>query len=267
MVTKKADELRFFLLQDRAGRTEPPRTQETVVVRSPEATPKKPLLKTTPREDSAPRQLKLRVSKSPNGELVVGEIIKGGFQFQVSDTSGQPAGGTTIFLASEGSIILPNGNSSCKVATDRNGRAAIDCKTAETPGNAVVYIWLDGQEEHKQKIALKVNAGEAAKLVIAGGNDQFGTANTILPELFKVVVTDRFGNRLSGVAVQFSLTMGAGEFQGGNRQYVVRTNMTGMAECRLKLGNQTGFHTVEAKIKGNRTAAVEFRILSKHHAE
>ena len=55
----------------------------------------------------------------------------------------------------------------------------------------------------------------------------------------------------------------SGEFRGGNHQYLARTNSSGLAESRLKLGDKTGFHTVEATIKGNNRAKVEFRILSK----
>lgn len=266
-VTKKADELRFFLLQDRGERVEPQRVQEPVRVKPPAAAPEKPAVKTAPPAESVSRRLKLRVLKSPNSELSVGETLKGAFQFQVNNASGEAAAGVSIHIASEGAIILPKGDSHHKTVTDRNGRAVVDCKTADTAGSAAMLIWLEGQEDQKEKIALKVKAGEPEKLHIAGGNDQFGTANTILPEPFKVVVTDRFGNRVTGAPVQFSLTMGAGEFQGGNHQYLARTNLSGLAESRLKLGNKTGFHTVEAKIKGNGSAAVEFRILSRHHAD
>jgi hypothetical protein len=185
----------------------------------------------------------------------------------VNNAAGEAVAGVPIHIASEGAILLPNGDSHHKTVTDRNGLAIVDCKTAETAGNAAILIWLEGQEDQKEKITLKIKAGNPEKLHIAGGNDQFGTANTTLPEPFKVVVTDRFGNRVTGAPVQFSLTMGAGEFQGGNHQYLARTNLSGLAEGRLKLGNKTGFHTVEAKIKGNGSAAVEFRILSRHHAD
>lgn len=266
-VSKKADELRFFLLQDRSERVEPQRAQEPVRAKPPAAAPEKPPVKTAPPAESVSRGFKLRILKSLNGELSVGETIKGALQFQVSNAAGEAAAGVPIHIASEGAVILPNGDSHHKTDTNRNGRAAVDCKTADTAGNAVIHVWLEGQEDHKEKIALKVKAGEPEKLHIAGGNDQFGTANTTLPEPFKVVVTDRFGNRVTGAAVQFSLTMGAGEFQGGNHQYLTRTNLSGLAEARLKLGNKTGFHTVEAKIKGNSSGAVEFRILSRHHAD
>ncbi len=59
-------------------------------------------------------------------------------------------------------------------------------------------------------------AGPPVNVVIASGNNQSGTVGTQLPQALTVVVTDRFGNPVSGVSVTFSDNGAGGAFSNPN---------------------------------------------------
>jgi|GEM_PF-5900084 len=77
------------------------------------------------------------------------------------------------------------------------------------------------------------------------GDNQTGTANEFLSEPLKVRVLDNNGHSQSKVPVYFSVTAGGGSVE----TPTILTDKDGIAQTRLKIGDQNVVQTVEAKIK------------------
>ncbi|RMI00530.1 MAG: hypothetical protein D6681_11250 [Calditrichaeota bacterium] len=267
IVNRKADELRLYLLHSQSRAPEPTldrrrSARAAAAAESPQpAATSGPASEPAPAPTGAPAPPQLKVLKVRAREIPAGEALKGALQLQVTDHLGTPVVGQKILLKTEGAITLGRGASAAAV-TDGQGLAPVDIHAGEVAGPGRVWFWLEGHEESRGNISFTVKPGAPARIAVAGGNDQFATVGSVLPEPFRIVVTDRFGNVVPEVPVQFRVTLGEGSFAGGNHQYVTRTDASGVAESRLRLGNKTGFHAVEAVVKGLKEKA-EFRILSK----
>jgi hypothetical protein len=83
---------------------------------------------------------------------------------------------------------------------------------------------------------------EPASLVKVGGDDQFGTAGTILPEPVAVQVLDADGGPVAGVEVDFSITEGDGSVTPGS----AHTDVDGVAAATWTLGESPGANALVA---------------------
>ncbi len=85
----------------------------------------------------------------------------------------------------------------------------------------------------------------ARKLVATAGNNQTGVILENLPRPLTVRVTDQNDRPVFGTAVNFEVTFGGGQVNGG-QQAVVNTNEFGEASVTWRLGNTAGTNVVRA---------------------
>ena len=94
-------------------------------------------------------------------------------------------------------------------------------------------------------------AGAAANIAITGGNNQTAPAGTPLPQALTVLVTDQYGNPVSGVAVTFNDGGAGGSFPSNP----VNTGNTGTATQTYTLPPVAGTVTITAAVPGVNTPA------------
>ncbi len=92
----------------------------------------------------------------------------------------------------------------------------------------------------------------ARQIVVDTGNGQSGVVGQTLPLPFIAIVTDAGFNRLSNVAVTFTVKQGGGSI-GGNTTFSTQSDADGRVAAVLKLGQQEGFdnNVVEVTFPGN----------------
>jgi hypothetical protein len=78
------------------------------------------------------------------------------------------------------------------------------------------------------------------------GNSQYGYVGEDIQNPLSVMVTDRFGNPVSGISINFEIVSGDANIEGGKTKTVV-SNVSGRASVTVTLGYTTGTVTVEAK--------------------
>ncbi len=89
--------------------------------------------------------------------------------------------------------------------------------------------------------------GEPSSMVLHGGDGQSATVNTPVATPPSVLLTDEFGNRVSGAAVTFTVTGGGGAVAGSP----ALTNAWGIAAVTAwTLGPGTGVNTLSAHVPG-----------------
>ena len=255
MVTRKADELRLILLQHSTPAAPAEAAPRAAEPASP-APPAKP--PAAPVESRPPR---LSILGVPARGLAAGEMKKGAIRLQAHQPDGTPLAKATVQVQAEGPLQIDGRNGRAEVVTDKNGLALVDVQGGETAGKGRIRLQLAGAEA-SETVDLTVHPAEPAQLAVLGGSDQAGQINTVLAEPLRLMVTDRFGNPVTDAPVNFKLTMGSGKFPDGKPQFIARSDAAGMVEARLRLGDKTGFHVVEAALNG-RKPVVEFRLLSK----
>ncbi len=119
------------------------------------------------------------------------------------------AGITVTFTANKGAIPTP-----VSVVSDANGMARTMLQLPTTVGTITVTGSATGFKNISY-VEYSV-AGPAATIAVTAGNNQTGKAGTQLPTALTVLVTDQYGNPVSGNSVAFSDGNAGGTFSGPN---------------------------------------------------
>ena len=174
--------------------------------------------------------------RDQNGDLLEGT------QVTFSVTAG---GGMLSAIADANPCIFKSAKSSITAITDANGQATTRLTLGSEPRTNTVEITVAGLEPE----TFTATATEQAmphSLAKVCGEDQEGTAGELLAEPFVVLVSDKDGAAMAGVAVTFAVTAGGGTFWATTDT----TNATGRARTWLTLGSELGTNTVEATVEG-----------------
>ncbi len=116
---------------------------------------------------------------------------------QAQDAYKNGVPGVTIhFTANNGAVPSPS-----SVVTDANGLARTTLQLPTTVSTVTVTASSTGLK-NMNFVEYSV-AGPAAKVAITGGNNQSAPAGTQLPQGLTVLVTDKYGNPVPGVDVDF----------------------------------------------------------------
>ena len=158
------------------------------------------------------------------------------------DAGGNPISGATVTLAATGTgntLTQPMGPTNASgVATGRVSATVAEGKTVSATIAGVAIT---------QTATVAVNAATAAAMAIRAGNTQSAQVGTAVPIAPAVLVTDAFGNPVSSVSVQFSVTSGGGAVAPA----VVATSATGVgAVTSWTLGTGAGANTLSASVSG-----------------
>ncbi|MFQ5638044.1 MAG: Ig-like domain-containing protein [bacterium] len=141
------------------------------------------------------------------------------------------------------SVITGNGTlaTPSPVLTDVNGQASNSLTTSTDTSLTEVQVTAPGLSGAPAVFKATATAGPAEELRFAqdSGNNQSGSAGTVLAKPFKVKVLDQVGVPVANHQVTFSVTAGGGNFS-GNSQTTVSTDAQGFASATLTLGGTPG---------------------------
>ena len=155
------------------------------------------------------------------------------------------AGVTVNFTAVKGGITTPT-----SVVTNAQGLASTSLQLPKTVGTITVTASVSGL--HKVTFPEYSVAGSAASISVSAGNNQSATRGTTLPQALTVLVTDQYGNPVSGAAVGFSDGGAGGSFANPNP---ANTNGSGTATQTYTLPSSPGQVTITATVAGVATPA------------
>jgi hypothetical protein len=137
------------------------------------------------------------------------------------------------------------------VVTDATGLARTNLTLPHTVSTVTVTA-TSGSFKKATFIAYSV-AGPAANIAVTGGNNQSGSAGTQLPQVLNVLVTDQYGNPVSGNDVDFSDGGAGGAFTDPNP---ATTISSGVASQIYTLPSSPGSFTITATATGVANSAV-----------
>ncbi len=166
---------------------------------------------------------------------------------RVTDQDGQGVSGVpvTFAVASGGGSV-----SGAAQTTDASGTATVGGWTlgAMAGANSLTATSNDSRVKGGPlTFTATGNAGAAAKLAKAGGDTQTATVGQAVGTAPSVLVTDAFDNPVSGAAVSFAATAGAGSVVGAAQT----TGASGIATVGAwVLGNIAGANTLTATATG-----------------
>lgn len=101
-------------------------------------------------------------------------------------------------------------------------------------------------------------AGQPSRINVSVGNAQKGLAGEEMPRPLIAIVTDRDGNAVPNVPVNFTVTAGGGRIIGGGASFDASTDGDGHASVRYVSGAEPGPQQVRASFPGNSGAAATF---------
>ena len=167
----------------------------------------------------------------------------------VTDSYGNPVGGVAITFA----VALGNGSETgTSQVTGSNGVATVgswklgttagaNSLTASSTGLSTVTFHATGTPD------------AAASIAASAGDNQSATVNTGVATAPAAVVTDQYGNPVSGVAVTFAVASGGGSITGAN----VTTGLNGVATLgSWTLGTASGANSITAAATGLTSATL-----------
>jgi hypothetical protein len=176
-----------------------------------------------------------------------GSVLPHALVVQAQDVYKNGVAGVTVnFTANKGGVLTP-----ASAITDANGFASTMLQLPTTVSTVTVTASSAGFKN----VAFPEYsvAGPAASVAINSGNNQTAGAGTQLPQALTVLVTDQYGNPVSGNGVNFSDGGAGGSFSGANP---VVTGGNGMASQFYTLPATPGMVSVTAASTGVANPAV-----------
>jgi hypothetical protein len=166
---------------------------------------------------------------------------------QAQDAYGNGVSGVTVnFTANKGAIPNPS-----SVVTGANGLASTTLQLPTTVGTITVTASSAG---FKNVTFVEYSvAGPAANVAPTSGNNQSAPAGTQLPQALTVLVTDQYGNPVSGNSVGFNDGGAGGTFSNPNPE---NTGTNGTATQLYTLPPSPGTVTITATATGVANPAV-----------
>jgi adhesin/invasin len=131
----------------------------------------------------------------------VGTQLSQALKVLVTDQYGNPISGNAVTFSdggAGGNFSNPN-----PVVTGTNGVATLTYTLPTTAQTITINATASGLAT-PGVLTETALAGPAASVTITGGNNQTAPAGTQLPQVLTVLVTDQYGNPISGNAVTFS---------------------------------------------------------------
>jgi len=172
---------------------------------------------------------------------------------RVRDQNGNVLSGITVNFSVNPTSGVLNPTS---VTTGANGKASTELTLGHTTENYTVTATVSGIAQQVTFTATAINpprlppppppARIAATLEEVRGNGQSAEINQYLANPLVVRVLDQYGDVLSGVTVNFSVSPSSGVLNPSS----ATTGSNGEASTALQLGNTAGSYTVTASVSG-----------------
>ncbi|MDP3910169.1 MAG: hypothetical protein Q8Q14_07235 [Gemmatimonadales bacterium] len=165
---------------------------------------------------------------------------------RVTDQYGNPVGGQSVTWAvasGGGSLGTPT-----TVTSDAAGIATAPVWTLGTAaGSNTLSASATGLSGSPLTFTATGTAGAATQMAVNGGDNQSATVGTAVATPPSVILRDQFNNRVAGVVVTFSVTLGGGTATGATDT----TDATGIAAMgSWTLGTIAGTNTLGASAAG-----------------
>jgi hypothetical protein len=190
------------------------------------------------------------VTGGNNQSAAVGTQLPHALVVLVTDQYGNPVVGNGVTFSDGGAGgTLSNPN---PVVTGSNGTASQSYTLPSLSGNVAINATATGVANPAAFTETAV-AGPAGNIAVTSGNNQIAPAGTQLPQALTVVVTDQYGNPVSGVSVYFS-DGGAGGIFSNQNPGVTASN--GTSTQLYTLPAAPGSVTITATAAGGSNAAV-----------
>jgi hypothetical protein len=198
---------------------------------------------------------------SGNGQkATVAAHFAKGLVVTVTDQYGNAVSGTTVTFTAP-SIgaggTFSNGLTTITATTNAKGRVSESFTANTIAGSYTVSASVSGVST-AASFSLTNKAAAPATLAVVQGSGQTAKVNTAFALPLEVLVTDRFGNAVSGVSVTFAApTTGAsGTFTGGVSSVTVVTGSDGLAVTPAFTANsKKGSYRVTARATGLKSVA------------
>ncbi|MCJ7812232.1 Ig-like domain-containing protein, partial [bacterium] len=175
-----------------------------------------------------------------------GEVLPKPYVVGVLDIDGDAVAGVDIHfeieIGTDGSLIT-----SPYIKTDMYGRASAYYKV-DTHSNVTSWVKATHPSLSGSPVRFKATsvAGTPRKIQLDSGNNQYGYVGEDIQNPLSVMVTDRFGNPVSGISINFEIVSGDADINGEQTKTVV-SNVSGRASVGVTLGYATGAVVVEAR--------------------
>ena len=181
---------------------------------------------------------------------VVGEELATPLAVRVTSDGEPLAGQGVVFEADDGDGSLAPDTT----VTNGSGQATARWTLGTAPGaqSASAKLIAGGKQV---RFTASAAVGDPAALDMVSGDEQSGEPFVPLADPLVVEVTDRFGNPVAGVAVEWEVTSGRGTL---DFEEVV-TGADGRAQVVWTLAFSLGTQTVEASVDGLDGSPVTFR--------
>jgi hypothetical protein len=179
----------------------------------------------------------------------------------VADPTGVPVPGVavTFAISSYPNKAVGQSLSATNTVTNSSGQASTVFKSGSIIGTYNVAAKATGLSGSPVYFTIKVTKAGATVLSIISGNNQTGKINTKLTNPFVVEATDQNGNTVSGVLVNFSVSLFPAGATGHSLSAVsALTNSSGQVSSYLTLGNKTGMYLVTASVTESNGISVIF---------
>jgi Tol biopolymer transport system component len=151
--------------------------------------------------------LRLTIVPRDDWTGVVGRPFAPGLGVKVETEDGAARSGVEVAFAVEGGdATLSSGHA----VTDEAGVASVGLTLGERAGNVTVVASGDGLKGSPAAFHLTAEPDAPAAATAAGGDSQTGFIGRPFHDTLSTLVTDRFGNPVPGVAVEWSIQAGGG---------------------------------------------------------
>ena len=169
----------------------------------------------------------------------------------VTDAGANPVQGVAVTWAATkgGGSITPSSN------TDANGIAVATWTLGDTAGTQNATATVGGLAGSPVTFSATAGHGNAKIIALQGGDAQSATVNTAVATPPSVLVTDAYGNPVSGTTVTFAVTLGGGSLTGTNP---ASTSASGLASIGWTLGTTAGTNNLTATAAGLTGSPVTF---------
>jgi len=186
-----------------------------------------------------------------NGQTgTVGGTLGTSLAVLVEDATNNPVVGFGVsWSAGNGGSVNCGGGPvpSCTATTNGSGISSAVWTLGPAAGAQQATASAGGLTGSPVTFNATANAGAAASIAISAGNNQSASVNTAVATAPAVLVTDGFGNPVSGVSVTFAAATGGGSVTGGSQT----TNGSGIATVgSWTLGTAVGSNTLTATSAG-----------------
>jgi len=196
----------------------------------------------------------IAISAGNNQSAAAGTAVAVAPAVLVTDAGGNPVGGVSVtFAVGTGGGSLTGGSQT----TNASGIATAGSWTLGTTAGAANNTLQATASGVGGSVTFTASAlaGAATQIAMSAGNGQSATVGTAVGTKPAVLVTDQFGNPVTGVSVTFAVGGGGGSLTGGSQT----TNASGLATVgSWTLGTTAGANTLTATSIGLTGSPVSF---------